>query len=139
MRLSHTAVPASPDPPTPVSRLSLRFATLGGGIAWLAHLVLAYVVAEFGCVSGLGRVQWQGLSVVTWMLLGMTVLTLGLALAATLVAWRNRRRLLRAWGERSESHEAEDFTSRLAFITDALFVGIIVVQSVPILYFLPAC
>ena len=139
MDLSHAQPPASPDPPTPVSRLALRFATLGGGIAWLAHLILAYVIAEFGCVSGLGKVQWTGISAVAWLLLAMTGLTMGLALAATAMAWRNRQRLLRAWGERSESHEAEDFTSRLAFITDALFVVIIGVQSVPIFYFLPDC
>ena len=139
MRLHQTQPAIAQDPPTGVSRRSLRFALLGGGVAWLAHLVLAYAIAEFGCIAGLGHVHWAGLSVVSWMLLVMTLLTLGLALAATAVAWRNRRRLLREWGHRSESHEAEDFTARLALVSNAVFVGVIVVQSVPIFYYLREC
>jgi hypothetical protein len=139
MRLHHPQHAPETDPPTPVSRRSLRFATLGGGIAWLLHLVLAFSIAEFGCLAGLGKVQVVGLSVVTWMLLVMSALTLALGLAATGMAWRNRRRLLLAWGERSESHEAEDFTSRLALITNAIFVVIIVVQTIPIFYYLREC
>lgn len=137
MRISQPRQP--PGPPPPVSRLALRFAMLGGGIAWLSHLILAYVIAEFGCVGGWGEVHVAGLPVVTWLLLAMTVLTLGLAVAATAVAWRSRRRLLRLRGERTESREAEDFSSRFGLITDAFFVVIIAVQSVPIFYFWSTC
>lgn len=139
MRLSQPQRPGSPDAPRPVTRRAIRFATLGGGVAWLSHLILAYVVAEFGCLAGLGREQFAGISVVTWLLFAMTGLTLGLAMAATVVAWRNRHRLLRMRGAPSESREAEDFTSRFGLITDALFVLIIAVQSVPIFYFLREC
>lgn len=126
------------DPPTPVSRGALRFAILGGGIAWLLHLLLAYTVSDFGCTAGLGRVQYGEFSVVTWMLFAVTALTLGLGMAATGVAWRSRRRLARNSTE-SESRQAEDFAARFALITDALFVLIIAVQSVPIFYFLRHC
>jgi heme/copper-type cytochrome/quinol oxidase subunit 2 len=139
MRLHQPHQPKDSDPPTPVTRRSLRFALLGGGSAWFAHLALAFTIAEFGCLAGLGHVQWTGLSVVAWMLLAMTAVTLAVGVAATWVAWRNRRRLLQSWGPRSESHEAEDFTARLALVTNATFVVVIVVQTIPIFYYLREC
>lgn len=50
-----------------VSDLRLWFGVMGGAVAWFLHFVLAYLIAEFGCVNGWGEVHWLGLSAVAWL------------------------------------------------------------------------
>lgn len=114
---------------------SLWFGLVGGGVAWLLHLLLAYVVAEFGCLSGLGERHLGNWSLVTWLLLAVSAGALGLALAATLVSWRGFRRAVHG----SESDRARRFSARLGFISNVVFTAIVAVQSVPIFYFLRSC
>lgn len=120
---------ARPDPPPPArpSRWRLRFALLGGGVAWLLHLLLVYLIAEFGTLSGLAHHQWgAGLGVVSWLLLGCSAVMLSLAVVAIVVA----RALLRT------SREPLRFCARLGLASNVAFSIIIAVQTIPIFYFL---
>jgi hypothetical protein len=122
-----------------VSRGALWFGLLGGGFAWLAHLISAYVIAEFGCISGLGERLGWGVTVVAWMVIGLSVLMLSIAAAATFVARRSRQRLAQEPVGDLDDAGPEFYMARAGFITSALFLFIILVESVPIFFYLKHC
>lgn len=136
-------------PPTPetyeradVGRAALWFALLGGAVAWLGHFLLAYAISEFGCVAGWGDVRWAGLSGVTWALIAVTVLAVAVAVLSILVAHLARRKLqdqpLDAPGEPGVA-AAGRWMARAGFIAGVVSLVIILVQSIPILYWLGGC
>jgi hypothetical protein len=109
----------------PVSRWTLRFCLLGGGIAWLVHLVGAWAIAEFGILGGFSSVHTLILVLSAAMLLA--------AGAATLVSAHVRR------ASGTETHEdarTVAFCGRLGVVTNAVFTAIIAAQTVPVFYFL---
>lgn len=121
-----------------VSRPTLWFGLLGGGVAWTAHLVVAYVVAEFGCVGGLGSRSFAGLSWVAWLEIAITALTTIVAAAATAVARRSQRIIAtRAEDQLAAAFEAH--TARAGVLTSGLFTIIILFESIPILFYLRDC
>lgn len=123
-----------------VRRWEVRFALLGGGIAWLLHLVSVYGIAEFGCVAGWGHIYWGGASVVAWLLIAATVLTGGMAAAASWLAWRAERRLRGTTAQNAPVEpETKAFMAGLSQKLNAVFALIIAVQGVPIFFFLKDC
>ena len=124
--------------PARVNRALIWFVVLGGGTAWTLHLLLAYAVAEFGCLSGMGETRAVGLTLVAWMLLGVSVLASGLAGLAIVVSWRVSRRLRGVVGN-DEGERATVFSVRLGLILNVVFAAVIVVQTIPIFYYLSKC
>lgn len=114
-----------------VSRWTLRFVLLGGGVAWTLHLLLAYVIAEFGIVSGFVDTRWAGLDAVSWLLIGLSVAMLALAAAASWASWRVRC----ADGDDEEARTVR-FCVRFGRAANVAFLVIIAVESVPIFFFL---
>jgi len=122
------------------TRTSLWFGLLGGAIAWLLHLLLAYGIAEFGCVSGVGDTQFLGLSGVAALEILVTILTLAIAGSASVIAQRNYDR--DSSGDPSIDqgmHDPRVFMARSGVLTSRLFVFIIAVQSIPIFFYLRKC
>ena len=113
-------------------------ALIGGAVAWTLHLLLAYAVAEFGCVAGLGHTTWIGISIVSWMLLGVSILCTLLAVASFLIANNIGRRAADLPPD-VEHRETADFVARFGVIINGLFTFIIVVESIPIFFFLGRC
>ena len=128
---------AAEDPP--VSRPALWFGLLGGLLAWMLHLMGAYVIAEFGCVNQSGGPVYLGLSLVAWLLAGLSLLALLLAATATLVACRNIRRLRPGPEGRSEVEASLAYMARAGAISGGLSTLVIAVQTVPIFYYLQGC
>lgn len=95
------------------------------------HLLLSVLVAEFGCVAGLGEVRFLGINLVAWLLLLVALLALGGGMIATVFSYRLEKR------ERSGG--ARKFSARTALIANLIFVFVILMQSVPIFYFLHDC
>lgn len=123
-----------------VHRFRLWFAVLGGAVAWTLHLLLSYAIGEFGCVSPFQDLRWGGISGVAWLGIGVTVITLAAAVAATVVAGRIKRRLLD--GADAAHYEASDgrvFMARSGVMASGIFAFIILVQALPILYYLRGC
>lgn len=120
-------------------RARVWFALLGGGSAWMLHLLLAYAISEFGCLAGFGARHIGGLSAVAWLLLAASALALAIALGATLIARRIRRQALQPSRAATEGAQALAFGGQLAFVTNLVFSLVIAVQSVPIFYFLRSC
>lgn len=125
---------------TDVGQPKLWFGLLGGGVAWLSHLLLAYLVAEFGCVSSLGQRIVLGMSVVTWLLIAVSAATLVVAIATTVAAYRAHTRLEAGLKTQQDSVPAGWIaTAKMGWITSGLFALVIAVESVPIFYFIKDC
>lgn len=118
-----------------VSRAALWVGVLGGALAWLVHFLLAYVIAEWGCVPLVPGVRVLGLTGTIWLLLIVSAVMFAIACASALIARRSRARLPDPGGEGG----AEPFMARLGVQLSALFAFIIAVESVPIFYFLSGC
>ncbi len=130
MKVKHTT------PPHPrASRWTLRFILLGGAVAWLLHLLFAYVIAEFGTLSGLGARRWGPTDTVTALLLILSVAMIMLAAFALMVSWRQRAR----WGQQpeplSESDRVERFCARFGVSSNLVFLVIVLAQTIPIFFF----
>lgn len=127
--------------PLPVGRGLLWFGLLGGGGAWTLHLLSAYIIAEFGCISGLDEIRFAGITQVAWLILGASALMLLVAALVTLLAYRVTRRLAVASRDplAAEDLDAEVYMARIGYITSGVFLLIILVQTVPVLYFLRSC
>ncbi len=125
---------------TAVTNLRLWFGAMGGAVAWTLHLLLAYAVAEFGCISPFREVRFLGFSGVAWLEVLLTLVMLVIAILASLVAKRNSKALTgHVKANDLESHDARVFMARSGVLTSRLFVFIIMVQSLPILFYLREC
>lgn len=121
--------------PVGVSRRALWFGLLGGAVAWTLHLMGAYAIAEFGCL-GVGPVSVGGITTPAALLIALSVVCLGSAVAATVVAYRGHRRLC---DRPDDGGDAGPFIARTGLIASGLFAFIILVESVPIVFFLNHC
>jgi hypothetical protein len=118
-----------------VSRNALWLGLFGGAAAWTVHLMLAYGIAEFGCVAGIGERIYLGLSLVAWLEIALTVVTTLASGAAALVAYRSHQRL-RSTDDREDS---EAYLAWAGVLTSGIFTLVIVFESIPILYYLQSC
>lgn len=116
----------------------LWFALLGGAVAWTLHLLLAYAIAEFGCVAGWDEFVAVGISLVSWLLIGVSVAMTALAAGALAVSWDAHRKSRRV-PRNSDDRATLDYTARFGLITNGLFLFIILVESVPIFFYRGSC
>jgi hypothetical protein len=117
-------------------RFRLWFALVGGAVAWLVHLMGAYVIAEFGCVGTTQEYSVLGVTLVAWLLVGLTLLTCGVAVGATLVARgmeHARTDVLRP------DDDAVRSIAHAGALTSGISAFVILFESVPILYYLHGC
>lgn len=123
----------------PPVRARLGFGLLGGALAWLAHLLLVWAISEFGCLGGLGEAAWLRLSGIAWLVVLVSFGTFGVALAATLVACGSRRRLGSGAAQPAGASGSELFLAQAGWITSGLFAVVILVETVPVLFYLHDC
>lgn len=122
-----------------VSRASLWFGLLGGAIAWSVHFISAYVVAEFGCVGGLGERSYWNISYVAWLELGLTVFAFLMAAFSTMVAYRSQRGLASGTACPCSEQCAVRSTARAGMLSSGLFTFVILFESIPIFFYLHRC
>lgn len=123
-----------------VTSVWIWFGALGGAVAWFLHLVLAYVIAEFGCVSGLGKEEWIGISVIAW----LGIMVSGLMIAGALIASGAAMKSQRRWSLVHRSNQdvlgnGQEFLAKSGVISNLLFGFIILVQSIPFVFYLHGC
>jgi hypothetical protein len=133
-------------PPTTHSpgRSPLYFAFFAGGIAWTLHLIISYLIAEFGCLSDAGQHRILGITVLAWSLFILSAAMLTLAAAGALVGWRAKRRFeaLKAPSPSAVEQDAIDTEvhfARSGAIMSAIFLLVIACQTIPIFYYLQGC
>ncbi len=120
-----------------VSRLQLWCGLYGGAIAWTLHLLAAYAIAEFGCVSSFRDARFLGITGVAWGILAVTALTLILGAGSLWISRRSQRLLLAEFGEKEDDPEV--FLAHIGWICSVVFFGIILAQAVPVLYYMRSC
>lgn len=109
----------------------------GGAVAWLAHLMLSYALAEFGCESVLATYSLLGINAVACGLLALTLLMVGGAVGAALLAYQIHPS---GRGERETPDlVARIYAARAGLIANIAFTVVILFESVPILYYLWRC
>src|SRR5690606_19904355 len=117
---SPTETLATPRTPDAVTGFLLWFGVLGGAIAWLVHLLGAYAVSEFGCASRFAEVRWLGFSGVAWLILGLSLLTLAVAIVAVAVARRHQRQFSgQVEAPRLEPSDPRVFLARTGVLSSA--------------------
>lgn len=121
-----------------VSQTGLWFGLLGGAAAWTGQLLAASLLSEWGCLAGWQERTWQGLSVVAWLILVASLLATLAAVAALLASGGILRRCSGAAPSDAAGANAR-FLARAGFYSSALFVVIILAQTLPILFFLGDC
>lgn len=134
------------------------FGFLGGAIAWTIHLLAAYAIAEWVCVSRVFAVErFLGVAIVAWLLIGVSILTALVAGAATWVAYlhsapgirgssqlsvvgsRLRESLLLTDNRQPTTDNRLQELAQIGWVMSALFLFTILVQSIPIFYWLEGC
>lgn len=128
-----SATSSTSRPPSTTSRPALWFGFLGGGVAWTAHLMLSWGISEFGCVGTLKSFTLAGLHGVAWLLLIVSVLAALAAAVATGVALRAHRRLT------DSPHHTDRYLAKGGAIASGIFLFIILVESIPIFFYLRHC
>ena len=130
----------SPQRPSPNTAGESRYwlALFGGALAWLAHLLASYALAEFGCESLLANYSYLEINAVAWGLLALTVITAMAAGGSALLAFRIQPL------DRSDKNGPTNFVARLyaaraGLIANIAFILVILVESVPIIYYLQSC
>lgn len=108
------------------------FALLGGAVAWGGHLMLAYAIAEFGCVAGLGR------TIISLMLLVISAVFTAMAAAALLISYRISDRPAQLAPD-PDDRSTREFVARFGLIANALFLLVVIAQSFPVFYYWGRC
>jgi hypothetical protein len=117
------------------SRGALWFALWGGGAAWLAHLLLVYLIGELGCMGRLQEVRWLGLSAVAWSVFAAAAVTLVVAAAALRVSLR----ALASVRPEGPFGATVAFVGRAGIAGNLLFLLVIAAQTVPVFFHLRDC
>lgn len=119
----------------------------GGGIVWKVHFLSIALIAEWGCFTGLGEWRWLGITGVAWTIVILSVLMSLACLGVAWLAWDTFKTLNRAPGA-SPSGEGADVYDRpgnhrslakIGLFSGLFFLVIILVQSVPVLFYLTEC
>jgi hypothetical protein len=126
-----TAQTLSNDPP---HRLLLWSCLWGGGVAWMLHLAAVWLIAEFGCMTALGRPGPMGYSWVAWTILGVSLLCLAVAGLATLVSWKYSQ-----GGGGSDGERPGRFAARTGLVANPIFMFIIISQTLPVFFYMKDC
>lgn len=119
----------------PLSAWELAVCWLGGAIAWLVHLLAAWAMAEFGCVAGWQRLSFGGLTAVAWAIVILSAVAVAAGAGALWVAERADRRLLTV----SDPTRTRHFAARAGMWLNGLFLAIIVVETLPLAFYMGRC
>lgn len=131
------SLPAGDQSSRSVRQGTLWFGLLGGAVAWLIHLVAAYLIAEFGCLTHFGEQRALGITLVSWMIVAVTAITALGGGSATWAAYRSFGRLRDA--RESVDTAAQRATARAGMYASGFSLLVILVETLPLLYYLRDC
>jgi hypothetical protein len=122
-----------------VPRAQLWFGLLGGALAWAAHFISAYLLAEFGCVGGLAEYRFANVSYVAWLEIAVTAVAVLVAFAATMLAYRSSRRLQSRPPVSDDALHGEPYLARAGLYTSAIFTFVILFEAIPLFFYFRHC
>lgn len=125
----------STHPPTHTSPRSLWFGTTAAAIAWVLHGFVCEIISSQACQDGTGN--WGPLSPlgVRWLLAGITLGFLAVAVAGGIVSFRNWRHLTESPDlVHAEGRRREQFMALGGIFVSAAFVIGIVWAGIPLIF-----
>jgi len=123
-------------PSAKIEKTRIWFGFLGGAAAWTFHLVACSLTAEWMGFASIDR-QFLGIHIVAWLAIVWTVLATAIAGAATYIAYRQWRQPNHSQSEvEGDTNSTAEFLARTGTISSGMFLLIIVVESIPILFYL---
>lgn len=129
-------MPPGRDESLAVSRPALWTGLWGGALAWLVQFIAIWIISEFGCLLAPEREVLPGLTLVAFLVVIVSALCLGVAFFSTMLAW-NARAVLR--GAEGERRGTERFIANAGLLASGLFVVVIIIQAVPVFFYLEQC
>ena len=115
-------------------QIAAWFGFLGGGLAWIIHLVALSVIAEFGYFAGMEQYTYLGVTSIAWLVIGASMLMTAVAAFATATAIRAQR-AVDSYPD-AASGNVYNFIARSGIYLSATFLFIIVAESIPVFFFL---
>jgi hypothetical protein len=115
------------------------FSLFGPAVAWFVHLVASAIVAEWGCIAGMGAQHLLGISIVAWLVFSLSIATVLFSVLAIVSAGKLKRALLNHEATHTKEATSSAFLIEVAWLSGWLFVLIILAQTIPILYFFGGC
>jgi len=123
----------------PISVLWLGF--LGTSILWFIGFLYAWVLAEFGCQGAPARITFMGATLVAWFQLVGRLFFISIAIL--LLRYVNRVIKKASSGQRAEAGFQDEslllFFARGGLIAGLILLAVIIVESIPIFFFLKSC
>jgi hypothetical protein len=115
-------------------RRVLWIALVGGGVAWMLRFLVVWIISEFGCIGA--QPAWStGLGTAVVMMLA-SLPFIALAGFATFLSYRAYRA---DDAPRSDHSETQLFFAKTGLIVNPLFAAIMLVESIPMFFFLNEC
>lgn len=115
---------------------SIAVGLFAPAVVWFLHLFIASVVAEWGVVCGLNQRRFLSISMVSWVIFVVTLVSI----AATIYSLRRvadyDRHIQRTFDQSNPSETSEQFLGRVAIFSGLIFLVVICVQALPILFFI---
>jgi hypothetical protein len=108
------------------------FGAMSGLVAWAAQFTIIYGFASVVCARGYGGLSVLGIGIVPFAILGVTLLALGGAGLALLLAFRDRRQ------QSADAHPTDRFLVDTTLVVSGLSIAAILWQGLPALI-VPAC
>lgn len=110
----------------PVGLFPLWFGLLGGPAGWTAHLLLSYPLVPLACATGLRLI-----------LHAVTLVTVGIIVAAAVVAWRSWQRLGAPNGGGDGAELADRWQGFMALsgvLLSLLFLFVTLAEGLPVFF-----
>ena len=113
------------------------FGFVGGAVAWCFHLGVCAITAEWMGFAGV-ELQILGIHLAAWLTILWTFLASIVAAAAFLAAYQQSRLQRSSPNEEPEAASSPtlEFLTRAGMMNSGIFLVFIVVESLPILFFL---
>ncbi|HEV7278883.1 MAG TPA: hypothetical protein VGN57_01620 [Pirellulaceae bacterium] len=115
-------------------RALLAFAFFGAAVAWAVHLMVSQLVSEWSYFAGEHRHTFLDVSIVVWILAGVTLVLLGIGGGSLLVA-RNLRRERQDVPTAPPSAATVRFATAVGLLSGIVFLLVILAQALPLLFF----
>jgi hypothetical protein len=119
---------------------ALWFGLLAGPLIWSVYFMAGYALVEFACKLGLLRFNLLGLSAVSAIIIGLTLVALLATLYAGFVAYQKWQRMRRDESDQVDRGRAEKspmFMALAGVLLSGLFALLILLTGIPALVLRP--
>jgi hypothetical protein len=120
----------------PIIVVALAF--LGTSILWFLAFIYSWALAEFGCQSTPADISWRGVGAVAWFQLGGRGILILANIGLIYYAYKVKSEYARQ-DQQNETAAMNFFLAKSGFIASLILLAVMLVETVPVFYFLNIC